>query len=72
MTPNRLIIVRHQAPLRTVGDNEVLTGLSDDQHRLPRTEILVDSRVLDEAVEGGHWRSSDEFIWSSQDLVDKR
>ena len=62
MTPSQLLIVRHQSPLRFTGAAEVLGVFSDAELRLPRTEMEIDSRPLDEAVEGGHWRSSDEFV----------
>ncbi len=62
MTPERLFIVRHQSPLRVTSDAEVLTAFSGTELRIPRDGMEVDSRPLDEAVEGGHWRSSEEFV----------
>jgi hypothetical protein len=62
MTPTRLLIVRHQSPLRVTGDEEVLNAFSAAELRLPRDGIEIDSRPLEESVEGGHWRSSDEFV----------
>jgi hypothetical protein len=62
MTSTRLLIVRHQSPLRVTGEAEVLTAFSGDQLRLARENVEIDSRPLEESVEGGHWRSSDEFI----------
>jgi hypothetical protein len=62
MTSSRLIIVRHQSPLRVIDDEEVLTAFSDAELRIPRQGMEIDSRPLDESVEGDHWRSSDEFV----------
>ena len=62
MTPSRLLIVRHQSPLRVTGDEEVLAALSAAALRVPREGLELDSRPHEEAVEGGHWRSSDEFV----------
>jgi hypothetical protein len=62
MTTSRLLIVRHQSPLRVTGDEEVLRAFADAELRVPRDRMEIDSRPLDESVEGGHWRSSDEFV----------
>jgi len=62
MTPARLLIVRHHSPLRVTGTDEVLTAFSDSELRLAREDLEFDSRPLEESVEGGHWRSSDEFV----------
>src|SRR5688572_5729962 len=62
MTSTRLLLVRHQSPLRVTGEDEVLTAFSDAQLRLARENVEIDSRPLEESVEGGHWRSSDEFV----------
>src|SRR3954462_1556837 len=62
MTASRFIIVRHQSSLRVIGDEEVLKAFSNVELGAPRHMIEIDSRPLDESVEGGHWRSSDEFV----------
>ena len=62
MTPPRLLIVRHQSPLRVTGEEEVLRVFSGAELRVPRDGMEVDSRPLEESVEGSHWRSSDEFV----------
>ena len=62
MTPSRLLIIRHQSPLRVTGEEEVLKAFSGAELRVPRDGIEIDSRPLEESVEGGHWRSSDEFV----------
>lgn len=60
--PRHLLIVRHQSSLRVTNPAEVLGVFSDSDMRLPRTDMEIDSRPLEESVEGGHWRSSDEFV----------
>lgn len=62
MTPTRLLIVRHQSSLRVTGDEEVLAAFSSAELRVPRDGMEIDSRPFDESIEGGHWRSSDEFV----------
>lgn len=60
--PRQLLIVRHQSSLRVTSAAEVLRAFSDSDLRLPRADIEIDTRPLEESVEGGHWRSSDEFV----------
>ncbi len=67
MVPHQLIIVRHQSPLRVTSAAEVLAAFSDAELRLPRADVEVDSRSLEESVEGGYWRSSDDFVRRTAD-----
>ena len=62
MTQPRLLVVRHQSPLRFTSNEEVLGAFSSAELRVPRDGMEIDSRPLEESVEGGHWRSSEEFV----------
>ena len=62
MTAKRIILVRHQAPLRVISEEEPLTALEPDELAAARAPLVFDSRDLAEAVEGGHWDSSDAWV----------
>ncbi|NOT09562.1 MAG: SAVED domain-containing protein [Gemmatimonadales bacterium] len=53
-----LIIVRHQSPIRVVGESEVLAALDAPSLAEPRRMFEVDGRLFEEDIAGGHWRSS--------------
>ena len=60
--PQRLTIIRHQSSMRTVDESELLSAFTDRELKLPRSEIVLDARPLNEDIEGGFWRSSDEWV----------
>lgn len=62
MAGEQVLLVRHHAPLRTVGEAESLGVLSVDELALPRRDIVVDTRPFHEDVEGGHWGTSHAYI----------
>jgi hypothetical protein len=62
MNGKRITIVRHQAPLRTVGEAEAVAGLGGAVAGMLLTDWEIDSRPLNFDVEGGYWRSSDHWV----------
>lgn len=58
MSAGRILIVLHDSPLRVVSEAEALHTLTPDELALPRRIERIDTRHLDEDVQGGHWRSS--------------
>lgn len=62
MNAPRLILVLHQAPIRLVSEQEALSAFNADELTGARSLLVIDSRGLVEAVEGGHWDSSDAWV----------
>ncbi|MDP3909848.1 MAG: SAVED domain-containing protein, partial [Gemmatimonadales bacterium] len=62
MNGEQILLVRHQAPLRAVGETEALAVLSEGDRAVPRRDVLIDTRPYQEDVEGGHWRASHAYI----------
>jgi hypothetical protein len=63
----RLLIIRHQSPLRVADEGEPLSAFDSAELQLPRGELVLDTRPLAEDVEGGFWRSSDEWVRRTAD-----
>lgn len=64
MATDHILIVRHDSPLRTVGDEETLAVLSNSDLALPRHDFTLDTRRFKEDVEGGHWHASHAYLRS--------
>src|SRR6266849_7586509 len=62
MAGEKILLIRHHAPLRVVGEAETLGVLSTDELSRPRRDIVVDTRPFIEDVEGGHWGTSHAFV----------
>lgn len=62
MATDHILIVRHDSPMRVVGQAETLAVLVGRELALPRHDLAVDTRPFKEDIEGGHWRTSHAYI----------
>ena len=62
MAEELLLLIRHQAPLRVIGEAEALAVLTLPERSLRRRDVEIDTRPFAEDVDGGHWRSSHAYI----------
>jgi hypothetical protein len=62
MVTDHILIVRHDSPMRTVGEAETLAVLSSAELALPRYDLVVDTRCFKEDIEGGHWGASHAYL----------
>jgi hypothetical protein len=63
--PERLILIRHSSPLRTVTEQEVLATLGDDERALSREVLAVDTNAFADDVSAGDWDRSVGYLRQS-------
>lgn len=59
MTHPRALILHGISSIRSTGDAEVTAALTDEESRLPRTTLTLDTRAYEQSVESGFWGQVD-------------
>jgi hypothetical protein len=62
MMPERLILIRHSSPLRSVSEQEVIATLRDGDLALPREIVAVDTTSFADDVGAGDWERSTAYL----------
>lgn len=61
-TQEHIVLVRHQSPLRAVGEAEALVALPNAAKSLPRRDFEIDTRPFADDIAGEHWDASEAYL----------